>query len=274
MIKFTQAVSMPCTPEQFERDLRVPLTKMGYEINEFKCFRDSSFQTICNNYSGELWNVDNIFKGNNLDKGRYFIEHYNPDLFLSLAVMNDSELGLPGEWYKFIAPETFSEGFVIGKIYQLRSSLNQRGCFLDGNGDRNGFYPGNQKVFRKATKEEIVEHFLITKRERLKGKLSSLLDGMSYNELIFVARQINGFDQEEVEDNNAFVKDFTDNCQITDDISLKLFGSESIMQIGGEVAADDLGRKDLIGRSLYFPDTVELTLHELDRGTLVEIRKP
>jgi len=269
---FTQPVSMPCTSRQFERDLRIPLVEMGYKINELITFGDSFCQNICNNFSGEIGVVDNIPNSNNLDNERYFIDHYNPGLFLSLAVMNESILGLPGEWYKFIAPQTCALTFMPGNIYQLIKFLDIREGFINEDGVPDGFFPGNEKVFQKATKEEIIEHFVPSKKERLIKELNLFMEQMSFAELKSIVDIMNIPEQKE-EDKNAFVASFADNFWITDDVSRKLFGSESTMQIGTG-AAEQIDRDDLVGRSLYFPDTVELIQHKTQQGTLLEIRKP
>jgi len=78
MSKFITAVSMACTQEQYEQDLRKPLLVMGYKESQFDRFKDFPF--LINNIGGEIGYLSN---SRDKDKyNRYFIDHYNPELYL------------------------------------------------------------------------------------------------------------------------------------------------------------------------------------------------
>lgn len=94
-MKFTQPVSMQCSQEQFERDLKEPLEKLGYDLREVD-FPNEEGTLIATNYSNHK-GVSNISSSNKEVNGRHFIDHYNPQLFLSLASMSDEPNGIEKE---------------------------------------------------------------------------------------------------------------------------------------------------------------------------------
>jgi len=108
-----------------------------------------------------------------LSNGTYYASNFQPntkydfqilkkgeeELFLALASMTDKKDGIKGEWWKYIAPvNTFC--FNHESIYkQDEESLHLFLSLIDDNGNKN-IPVGNLDIFfRKATKEEIVNHF-------------------------------------------------------------------------------------------------------------------
>ena len=134
---FTQPVSMQCSQEQFEIDLKEPLEKLGY--NYYRLFDFKECPIIATNYMGQnmfsntSWNFE---RANN----RHFIDHYNPQLFLALASMTDEPNGILGEYYTNIRRDKFTK----------KTSETQNSLIIDN-------------IWLKATKEELIAH--LTKKE-------------------------------------------------------------------------------------------------------------
>jgi hypothetical protein len=155
-MKFTQPVSMKCSQEQYNRDLKESLLAMGYRENNIGSF--GSYPILVTNQGGDNSRLSNLEYNANVKFGRYFIKEYNPELFLALAGMTDSEIGNVGEWWKHITDGVF--GFTEGKLYkQTKSNYQLRYAFLDDNSKENGNEGSNNKWFVKATKQEIINHF-------------------------------------------------------------------------------------------------------------------
>jgi hypothetical protein len=157
-MKFTQPVSMKCSEEQYKRDLKKALLSMGYK--EY-CLTHNGHgdEIIATNISGSHNIVSDIYFEDKNRHGRYFIEEYNPQLFLALAGMTDSETGNVGEWWK--RSSIPSEGkFTRYKIYkQLEPNYQEFCAFLNDRNTPDGHFGDNDKHFVKATKEEIITEF-------------------------------------------------------------------------------------------------------------------
>lgn len=140
MSKFITPVSMKVTEEQFDKDLKEPLKKLGFTTGS----RPSDYYNILvNNYLANMGDLGLTTTDNKYDYQRYYIKHYNPKLFLALAAMTDGEDWIVGE---YLVLKTGSS------VFQCKSF---EGCnSLIG-------YAGNEfKIhYRKATKEEIINHF-------------------------------------------------------------------------------------------------------------------
>lgn len=150
---FIQPVSMECTQEQYERDLKEPLLEMGYtEIGLTRWNKHPYLVTNFLDFKNVLSKVHNAFWESN---GLYFIDHYNPELFLALAAMTEKrvveegELGGLGEWITVKDP-----------------SRNRYVKLLKNNQFFND-------AWRKATKEELINKF--TKKEEMEEDLRELL---------------------------------------------------------------------------------------------------
>ena len=159
MSKFITAVSMACTQEQYEQDLRKPLLEMGYEGSHFDRFEN--FPILVNNFGEVLGRVSNVEIESKEEHGRHFIDHYNPELFLALAAMTNEKYGIKGEWWVYT--QGSFECFTHDMLYQGLQSINHSFSFLDNKGERNGCADSPLYFFRKATKEEIIKH--LTKEE-------------------------------------------------------------------------------------------------------------
>lgn len=142
--KFVTPVSMAVTQDQFDNDLKEPLEKIGYK------------------YGGETpFKLNKIIS---VDTGYYdstCVAHVNwvesPQLFLALAAMSDKPEGIPGEWWKCMVKDS---GDYYGHLY-MATSVNKYINYIGENGEENFYFTieDHLRSFRKATKEEIMEHF-------------------------------------------------------------------------------------------------------------------
>ena len=156
---FTTPIVMLTTEEQFRKDLEIPLKEMGYKwmgIYDIKNSINTRWKYLCTNYS----DIDTGIGCINYTDSRYFIEDYNPELFLALAAMTDSQYGVKGEYWKFTGIFLSEENFTTNKLYKANRSLNNTGAFIGDNNNLNGYWGvNNLKFFVKATKEELIKHF-------------------------------------------------------------------------------------------------------------------
>jgi hypothetical protein len=296
-MKFTQPVSMQCSEEQYNRDLRESLLAMGY--NERNISNFSSYPMLVTNQGGGNSRLANLDYFNKLSYGRYFIEGYNPELFLALAGMTDSEIGNVGEWWTCFNHD--SSGFKKGISYKQISNHIEHGLsLLDEENEPNG--RTNARLnFEKATKEELINQFTITKMKTItvnktdakklydlacdnwKRKMDEYLkpfmfqDTIDFSEglvkemqLACTPEQLPVFKEIFGDlDKNAFVGKFDGNeIQST---AIKLFGKNKV-KITRD-SAYDIDRADLSGRSLYFTSDVEVITHKTPNGgTIIEVK--
>lgn len=167
MTNFAQPVSMRVTEEQFEADLRKPLEELGYEIKEL--FKFSDFPILINNLGDIRGHLSNVEDFANETYGRYFIDHYNPTLFLALAAMREGDEPHVGEWFVYSNPDGMKINFREEGLYQLKGAFSDEGAFIDDGGNCNGHWPQNNVYFTKASKEEIIAHF--TKNKTMNKKI-------------------------------------------------------------------------------------------------------
>lgn len=155
---------MKCSTDQFKMNLKEELNKLGYSQHMITIFNDKDSEdtyiylhldsrsyTDFSFFPHMLFNEEEIV---NLGK-------FNAELLLAIAAMSKEELGIEGEYWKYI--HSTDEGFTNDKLYKASGNLNQKKVFIDDNGDKNGFNKiknnQNTKFFVKATLEEIIEHF-------------------------------------------------------------------------------------------------------------------
>lgn len=92
---------MKCTLEQFASDLHRPLKALGYKVPDIQGIR-SEEQYFMTNWSDYPYLVEYISSSDAIDmNGRYYIDHYNPQLFLALAAMTEGNDWIEGEWLVF-----------------------------------------------------------------------------------------------------------------------------------------------------------------------------
>lgn len=146
---FTQKISMDCTKEQYEKYLKDELLKMGYKVGDFsEWFGDNNYITNYYNRNGYIGNINKV----GIDKdNRLYLGKFNAPLFLALAAMTDNPIGIDEEYYtngrnRFIRKSELilQMGKQCPMDYLLTLPLKA------------GFIG---RVFRKATKEEIMANF-------------------------------------------------------------------------------------------------------------------
>lgn len=168
MNKFITPVSMQVTQEQYEKDLKESLAKLGYDTKfDTKNVRSKFFDgyVLVNNADNHLGDVLLCSIDRKESFNRYFINHYNPELFLALAAMTEGDKPIIGEYVIAAIGET---KYLI-KFDKISSDTNiilgtRYKCLEDDMNlwqTRGGFH----KIIRKATKEELIEHLVVKEEE-------------------------------------------------------------------------------------------------------------
>ena len=167
--KFIQPVSMRVTKEQYERDLREPLLKMGYEE---ACMIYWDKNLFLATFSG----VNNPFM-TNIKNGRGFvIPEYNPKLFLAIAAMTDKETPIVGEWLVCIDEMAYIiSGYKVGEFV------------------KNGNPNIELNWFRRATLQELIEKYTNQKQDIMKKEITN----EQFNELknLIAPENVEKFDE-------------------------------------------------------------------------------
>lgn len=150
---FAQPVSMPCTEDQYNEHLKEGLEKLGYE-QAYELCRWEEYSMIATKYD----NVSNYYGlvGEQAAKtrGRHFIDHFNPELFLAIAGMREGEEVHVGEWMMCLDSYTEDNGFEYKKgVPVLVTHINE-----SANYGSFGYLP-SEKLWRKATIGELINHF-------------------------------------------------------------------------------------------------------------------
>lgn len=154
-MKFTQPVSMKCSQEQYERDLKEPLLAMGYD--EYSVTTFDFYPIIVTNHGGNNKRFSNLLYDRINEYNRYFVDTYNPSLFLALAGMTDSEDGNIGEWWHCTDGGAL---FTDKSLYkQMNLNVLRPKAFLNDDDNLDGWGTSNKHRFRKATQEEIINQF-------------------------------------------------------------------------------------------------------------------
>lgn len=154
--KFIQPVSMRVTEEQYERDLREPLLKMGYKEYGIN-FNSKGYDYLATNFANYNNEITNLKEECRDINNRYFIPDYNPKLLLAIAAMTDKESPIVGEWLVWNSVYASVGGYKIGDIVQCESP----NITLVG--------------LRKATLQELINKFTNQKEEIMKKELTQEL---------------------------------------------------------------------------------------------------
>lgn len=149
--QFTTPIAMKCTEEQFN-GIKDKLVEMGYKVN---WFNRGGVRYLTTNYNSVMGNVDST--GVVYGRGRIIFESFNPDLFLSLAAMTDKEDGIKGECFKCVDIDDTA----FGSLY-VKTKENFSEMFILDEKElvETGFDCASSSEFRKATAQEIIEHFI------------------------------------------------------------------------------------------------------------------
>lgn len=157
--KFSCPVSMQITREQYEKDLKRGLLDLGYREVDF-AWNSENCEILCTNFQGVLDSLSNVWNGDRGSYNRYSINHYNPELFLALAGMREGEEPYPGEYFKVISDEMELYHLKKNHLYKVKHTDKSNNLTY---GYLNKDY--RKHLYRKATKEEIIDWFT-----RVKGK--------------------------------------------------------------------------------------------------------
>jgi len=107
--KFITPVSMPCTQEQFERDLKGPLEEMGYDLVGLE--GQPQRQTVVFAHTKMDMHVVGLCYVNSIMHQSISIcIDFNPEHFLALAARTDNPEGIPGEWWRDITNGRLTKG--------------------------------------------------------------------------------------------------------------------------------------------------------------------
>ena len=152
--KFIQPVSMQVTQAQYEKDLKEPLEKLGYSVQALSLYT-STADLLVTNFEQSPGIVSNVNYCHRHSNNRYFIDHYNPKLFLAIAARTDDPNGIAGEYWKCIK-QSIMGAFTIGKLYKANSSIDNPMVFVNNHDRNDGWFPDNELHFTKARLQEIV----------------------------------------------------------------------------------------------------------------------
>ena len=163
MTKFKTSVAMKVTEEQYKKDLKQPLYELGYICENTNFFKEYLTNTCSTDHNDGLygyWSEDI-----SLTK-EYYIDTYNPELFLALSAMTEDDDWIIGEYLVYYQTISKESTFKIFKCQSL-----DRANYLAGFADLEN---KNKYIYRKATKEELIEHF--SKSASIKVNHSELND--------------------------------------------------------------------------------------------------
>ena len=152
-MKFIQPVSMIFNYDDFVKDnLKQQLIDLRYE---FKCLEENNANSniLVTNFDNRHNIVTNVSDRNKLNCDRYYIDKYNPQLFLAIAAMTEGEDWIIGEHLVYI-----HENDVIFKVKELK--------YADWELGRAANSVKNRTLYRKATLDELVQHFTMKKEDR------------------------------------------------------------------------------------------------------------
>lgn len=163
--KFITPVGMEVTKEQYEKDLKEPLEKLGYVLN-CDVLRDESCKIYLCTYApyNKYYNLLN-FKGGNSDI--YYIDHYNSELFLALAAMTKGNEPIIGE---YVIASIGDINYLVKYSSKCNTGglLNDHWICIDNDATKYNWQNGEGKFLtlkRKATKDELIKYITMKEEE-------------------------------------------------------------------------------------------------------------
>ena len=162
--KFSIPVSMKVNQEQFNY-LKEELIKLGYEV---------TLETLVTDYPGspnilitQYTHNNNFTNTFSYRDSNYIIQEYNPELFLALASMTSNEEFFVGECIIRVKDE---HGILnVGDLGVIINVIERGSDFaVTVQNDKKGYMHSTNNI-RKATQEEIINHFNKVNMKKLIG---------------------------------------------------------------------------------------------------------
>ncbi|QRQ99764.1 dATP/dGTP diphosphohydrolase domain-containing protein [Dyadobacter sandarakinus] len=150
--KFITPVSMRCRIDQYQSDIRRSLLSMGIEPWNGIDYVFESEHVLVTHF-GKYNNKTGFVEEQFVRRDQYFIDHYNPELFLALAAMSDGDFR-PGEWV--ICVKAGENDYV--KVNELYEVSKVDASTIDIVAPKYSV-KWSKLRFRKANKEELINHF-------------------------------------------------------------------------------------------------------------------
>ena len=152
-VKFLQPVSMSLNYDDFIADnLKQDLINLGYKFQDF----NANERVLFTNYGTNSNIISSGYDSHKTANDRYYINKYNPQLFLAIAAMTEGEEWIIGEYLVYI-----HENDVIFKVKELK--------YADWKLGRAANSVTNRTLYRKATLNELVGYFSMKKDEEILG---------------------------------------------------------------------------------------------------------
>lgn len=163
MSQFIIPVAMKVTQEQYEKDLKKPLKKLGYLCSD-NIYLSDNFPYLVTNYgnSNKCDNYHNKLGTWDETNNRQLIYDYVPELFLAIAAMTKGEDWSKGE---YLIKKTNN---LIFKVTHLIGCDSILGHIENSN--------LNKELYRKATVDELVNYFSDDIYAHSKNKVDSQIN--------------------------------------------------------------------------------------------------
>lgn len=140
--------------QDYERDLKQQLLKLGYVENEHT-WTPSDPYLICGWFNRKSVGFN---QNHSQVKYNYAIDTYNPQLFLALAGMTNDPIK-EGDWVMSLNTSVDYEADKIYSVDELRKGKMDSIIIRSSMSSPEPFAEKSIKYFRKATKDELIEHF-------------------------------------------------------------------------------------------------------------------
>jgi hypothetical protein len=161
--RFLHAVSMRVTLEQYEADLKKPLEELGYHWMPMSMNYGNSDGILGTNIDRTDYHLGWLLERRKDGGDRYYIDHYNPKLFLALA--GQTHEGSKGCWYSWQGSS--DDHFTQGELYeciQFEDAYQNKLMFKGKHGHNLWLNTANHGL-QKAARIVLITHF--TKPENM-----------------------------------------------------------------------------------------------------------
>lgn len=153
--QFTTPIAMKCTEEQFN-GIKDRLVEMGYIF--YGITFGEKYRYLSSNFAKDKRCITDLAIGSKYFKecSPIIFQSFNPDLFLALAAMTDKEDGIKGECFKCVDIDDTT----FGSLYiKTKENFSEMFRLDEKELVETGFDCASSSEFRKATAQEIIEHF-------------------------------------------------------------------------------------------------------------------